>query len=103
MSNLLPDKWREALERVYDKAGNLLSKISPRKKDENSPERLTADVFPASIQFSAPSLDMDELDDELVIRAELPGLGRDDFSVEVAGRELTIKRGEEDGQRTERG
>jgi len=32
MSNLLPEKWSEALERVHDKVGHFLNKLNPLKK-----------------------------------------------------------------------
>jgi len=91
MSTLLPEKWSEALERVHDKVGHFLNKLNPWKKDEQSPERITADTLPAFMQFGGPSLDMHETADELIIRAEVPGLKKDDFSVELVGRRLTIK------------
>ncbi len=91
MSNLLPGKWNEALERVHDKIGHFLNKLNPLKKEENSPERITGDALPAFMQFGGPSLDMHETSDELIIRAEVPGLKKDDFSVELVGRRLTIK------------
>ena len=91
MSNLLPEKWGEALERVHDKVGHFLTKLMPWKKEEHSPERLTADTLPGFMQFGGPSLDMHETSAELIIRAEVPGLKKDDFSVELVGRRLTIK------------
>lgn len=91
MSNLLPEKWSEALERVHDKVGHFLNKLNPWKNEEQSPERITADTLPAFMQFGGPSLDMHETADELIIRAEVPGLKKDDFSVELVGRRLTIK------------
>jgi HSP20 family protein len=90
MSNLLPDTWSEALKRVHDKVGHFLSKLNPWKKEEQSPERITADTLPAFMQYGGPSLDMHETADELIIRAEVPGLKKDDFTVELVGRRLTI-------------
>jgi HSP20 family protein len=90
MSNLLPEKWSEALERVHDKVGHFLTRLVPRKKQELSPERITADTLPAFMQLGGPLLDMHETAEELIIRAEVPGLKKDDFSVELVGRRLTI-------------
>ncbi len=102
MSNLLPEKWSEALERVHDKVGHFLNKLNPWKNEEQSPERITADTLPAFMQFGGPSLDMHETADELIIKAELPGLKNDDFSVELVGRRLTIK-GEKNVMRERKG
>ncbi|AAR35781.1 Hsp20/alpha crystallin family protein [Geobacter sulfurreducens] len=91
MSSLLPEKWGEALERVHDKVGHFLTRVMPWKKQEHFPERITADTLPAFMQSGGPLLDMHETADELIIRAEVPGLKNDDFSVGIVGRRLTIK------------
>jgi len=90
MSNLLPEKWSEALERVNDKIGHFLTKVAPWKKQEQSPERITTDALPAFMKLGSPLLDMHETPEELIITAEVPGLNKDDFSVELVGRRLTI-------------
>jgi len=90
MSNLLPEKWSEALERVNDKIGHFLTKVAPWKKQELSPEWITTDTLPAFMKLGGPLLDMHETPEELIVRAEVPGLNYDDFSVELVGRRLTI-------------
>jgi HSP20 family protein len=67
MSNLLPEKWSEALERVNDKIGHFLTKVAPSKKQEQSPERITADTLPAFMELGGPLLDMHETPEELII------------------------------------
>ena len=42
------------------------------------------------MKLGGPLLDMHETPEELIIRAEVPGLNKDDFSVELVGRRLTI-------------
>jgi HSP20 family protein len=69
----------------------LPDQIHAVKKEETSPERITADTLPDFMQSGGPSLDMHETSDELIIMAEVPGLKKDDFSVELVGRRLTIK------------
>jgi HSP20 family protein len=101
MPNLLPEKWSEALERVHDKVGHFLNKMNPLKKIQ-TPERITADTMPAFMQLGGPLLDMNETPDELIIRAEVPGLKKDDFSVELVDRRLTI-RGEKKVVREQKG
>ncbi|MDD2850520.1 MAG: Hsp20/alpha crystallin family protein [Desulfuromonadaceae bacterium] len=90
MSNLLPEKWSEALERVHDKVGHFLNRLVPWKNQEPSPEKITADTLPAFMKLGGPLLDMQETPDELIVRAEVPGLNIEDFSVELVGRRLTI-------------
>lgn len=91
MSSLVPDRWREELERANDKIGRFLAKLAPLKKLEPSPEKLTADTMPVSIRVGGPLLDMHESDRELIIHAEVPGFGKDDLSVEIVENRLTIK------------
>jgi HSP20 family protein len=91
MSSLVPDRLKEALERAHDKFGHFLTRLAPWKKDETLPEKITADTMPAFWQTGGPLLDMHETSDELVIRAEVPGLKKGDFTVELVGRRLTIK------------
>lgn len=90
MSNLLPEKWSEALERVHDKVGNFLTRLVPWKKQDSSPETITADTLPAFMQSGGPLIDMHESTDELVIKAEVPGIKKEDLSVDIVGRRLTI-------------
>ena len=90
MSNLLPEKWSEALERVHDKVGHFLNRLVLWKNQEPSPEKISADTLPAFMKLGGPLLGMHETPEELIIRAEIPGLNKDDFSVELVGRRLTI-------------
>ena len=102
MSSLVPDRLREALERAHDKFGHFLTRVVPRKNEESLPEKITADAMPAFWQTGGPLIDMHETADELIIRAEVPGLKKDDFTVEVVGRRFTI-RGEKKVVRQEKG
>lgn len=50
-----------------------------------------------------PAMDLVETDDHLVLRADLPGLSRDDVEIEIEDRVLTVsgERRKEDEERTE--
>jgi HSP20 family protein len=87
----LPEKWNEALDRVHDKVGHFLSRLMPWDNQEHSPERISDDILPPFSQLGSPLPDMHETDDELIVRAELPRLKKDEFSVELVGRRLTIQ------------
>lgn len=91
MSALLPERWKGSLERVSDKIGHFLERLSPYRKNNNGPENITAEVLPAFMQFGGPLLDMRESGHELVITVEVPGLKKEDISVELVGKRLTIK------------
>ncbi len=43
------------------------------------------------IEISAPSVDLYEEKDEIVAKAELPGMGKDDIEVKIDDHQLTIK------------
>lgn len=91
MSNLVPEKWREALEQVQDKVGSFLNNLMPAAKEGRSLEAMTADTIPAFMQRGGPLIDMHQTAEELVIRAEVPGLKREDFSLELVDRRLVIR------------
>jgi len=57
MSSLLPEKWSEGLELANDKIGNFLNRLVPWNKQEQLPERITADTLPAFMQLGGPLLD----------------------------------------------
>lgn len=46
---------------------------------------------PASNKAWAPAVDILETENDLVVRAELPGINRDDIDIEVTGESLTIR------------
>lgn len=91
MANLLPVQWKENLERLSEKAARVLEKLKPVKRTHHSLERITEDLLPSFIQSGGPLLDVRESANELIVTAELPGLKKDDFSVELIGRRLLIK------------
>lgn len=49
-----------------------------------------------------PRVEVENNEDEVVVRAELPGMNKDDFTTEVTGNRLTI-RGERRSEREEKG
>lgn len=91
MSTMLPERWKEPMKRVSDKIGHFLEKLVPRKESSGQPEHMTADVLPAFMQFGGPLFEMNESANELLISVEIPGLKKDDVSVEIVGRRLTIR------------
>jgi HSP20 family protein len=90
MPNLIPAQWKETLERVQDKTSHFLDKLKPVGKSDTSLESMSSDLLPAFMQFGGPPLDMHESTDELIIRVEVPGLKKNDFSVELVGSRLVI-------------
>lgn len=101
MPDLLPAQWKETLERIKYKAGHFLDKFKA-KQSGTALERITEDQLPAFMQVGGPPLDMHESADELIVAAEVPGLTKDDLTIELVGRRLLI-RGEKKISREQKG
>ena len=54
------------------------------------------------LEQGGPPIDVEEKDDEIIIQAEIPGLDKDDFKVEIADDRL-ILRGQKKLENEERG
>jgi len=91
MTTMLPEHWKESIERARDRIGNFLERLRPHKGPDNGPEHVTADVLPAFMQTGGPLLDMYETGAELVVSIEVPGLDKKEISVELAGKCLIIR------------
>jgi HSP20 family protein len=54
-------------------------------------ERRQRDARPERPAYDGPPVDIEETADAIFIRAEMPGMAPDDFSVEVTGRRVIIR------------
>lgn len=91
MSELLPVQLKETLGRIKDNAGNFLNKFRQAKGPDSRSESMTENLLPSFMQLGGPLLDMHESADELIITAEVPGLTKDDFTVELIGDRVVIR------------
>lgn len=57
--------------------------------------------LPSPVRAFVPDMEVRETKDGFVIRADLPGVGEDDISIDVSGRRLTITGKREEEQRDE--
>ena len=83
---------------------NDLIKWSPRSFFPSQLERIFDDFFPTLLGESfgsEPKIDVKETDENILVKAELPGLTKDDISVEVKDSILTIS-GEKKDEKTEK-
>ncbi|HUS59429.1 MAG TPA: Hsp20/alpha crystallin family protein [Planctomycetota bacterium] len=92
MKALLPERWRRESD-------------NPVARLQRQMNRLVDDFFRSSEPALdrgewSPSIDVSENDAEFLVKAEVPGLGKDDLSVTVTGNLLTIK-GEKKDERKE--
>jgi len=104
MFDFIPDSWRQALGHLRETIHHSLDRLlhDDRSAQEAPPGALVthpaAEVVrrgPAQLPLlfadRGPVVDIDETDDDLIVSAELPGLERDDFRVEVSGARLLIR------------
>jgi HSP20 family protein len=68
----------------------LLMKPEPFSQEVNRLFNTLFDVSDSGVQRWVPAMDLSEADDHFVLRADLPGLGEDDVSIEIQDNTLTI-------------
>ena len=89
MAQLIPASWKHALENLREEVHHVLDRWLPRRAQ---PSDTTEDFWaPAPISSDGPVLKLTETDDEVIVTAELPGLDKEDFAVEVSGARLLIR------------
>ncbi|MCX8038345.1 MAG: Hsp20/alpha crystallin family protein [Candidatus Sumerlaeia bacterium] len=99
MATMLPTRWRDSFDRLREEMDRLFDRWLPRRMGSRAGEDFW---FPSFIGGDLePAVDIHEDDKEIVVTAELPGLKKDDFSVDLVGDRLTI-RGEKKTEREER-
>jgi HSP20 family protein len=79
----------------------LLMKPEPFSQEVNRLFNTLFDVSDSGVQRWVPAMDLSEADDHFVLRADLPGLGEDDVSIEIQDNTLTIS-GERKSEHEER-
>jgi HSP20 family protein len=89
MAELIPARWKHALENLREEVHHVLDRWLSRRAHASDRD---AEFWAPARLFSAGSgLDVTETDDEVVVTAELPGLDKEDFAVEVSGDRLVIR------------
>lgn len=99
---MLPVDVRRPLEQLRDQLHEALDRWLPGRRHDDDEARDTEARPLARRLFGGPALDVEETDDAVIVRAELPGLRRDDFTVDATQDRLII-RGEKGEEREERG
>jgi HSP20 family protein len=87
---------RRTLESLRQRVDSVLDRIRP--DDDREPESGAL----ARPLYRGPDVDMEETDDSIIVRAEVPGLKPDDLDVQVM-RDRLILKGEKSDVRTESG
>jgi HSP20 family protein len=83
MANLVP-ALRSSLDRLKDEIDTTFDRWMPNRRPE--PDAAAIPFGPGM-----PVIDMEEDENEIRITAELPGLEKDDFQVELVGNRVVIR------------
>ncbi len=87
MRDLMPTTWRTGVNDLRSRALQAVDRWLPERADEDNSRAMTA--FWQNL--SGPAVDIEDCDSEVVVRAELPGLDKKDFDVEVEADRLVLR------------
>lgn len=100
MAELVPLKWRSSVEQLRQNISDAFARWASKfKRGESDDGEFWA---PTVFESTAQGIELDERDDELIATAMLPGLGKNDFKVEVTEDRLVI-RGDKSRSSTKKG
>jgi len=90
MSNLVPASLYRSMQRLRDSLTDTFERWVPDRLGRGTRDD---EVWLPSLMTGAgaPAVDMVEDDDEVRVTAELPGLGKDDFSVNIEQDRLILR------------
>ncbi|HWP23725.1 MAG TPA: Hsp20/alpha crystallin family protein [Candidatus Binatia bacterium] len=89
MTDLIPVNWRESVQRLRQDIGDAIHRWLGKFKRSDSAD---VDLWQSPVWTSwSPLLELDETDDELIVRAGMPGLGKNDFKVEATQDRLVVR------------
>jgi HSP20 family protein len=98
MADLIPINWRESMEGLRNDLHRIIDRWILRRSDAEEIEEgevrqlpVQTDKEVSPFRMGSPAIDMAETPDEVTITGELPGLDRDDFSLEMSGNRLIIR------------
>jgi HSP20 family protein len=92
------ERFAEEIDSVFDDFGFGRSALAPRwgRNRMSTPWRAAADVW-------APDVEVYQQNNELVVRADLPGMKKDDVSIDVTDHDIAISGERRQERETERG
>ncbi len=102
MAKLLPATWRGSVDELRNRFMYTFDRWLPETWRREADTIDLREWPPRFITTGRPVIDLEETDDDVVVKAELPGLKKSDFNVEVDGRRLVL-RGEKTASRAEKG
>ena len=84
----LPARWSASVEQLGTDIHKVLDSWWPRWRGREADEEMWS---PSLVSGGGPRIDLEETDDEVIVLAELPGLDKNDFTVEVTGDRLVLR------------
>ena len=84
----LPVRRSTAVEQLGSDLHTGLDLWWPRWRGQEEDEQRW---LPSLVSSGGPMIDLEETDDEVIVQAELPGLDKDDFTIEVTGNRLVLR------------
>lgn len=89
MSNLIPVTWRDSVERLRDNVMSAFDRWAPLHHHNGAHDE---GVWPLSVfSHRGPAIEVSDDDDAVRVTAELPGLDKDDFSVDLYEDRLVLR------------
>ena len=84
----LPVRRSTAVEQLGSDLHTGLDLWWPRWRGQEEDEQRW---LPSLVSSGGPMIDLEEADNEVIVQAELPGLDKDDFTIEVTGNRLVLR------------
>jgi HSP20 family protein len=92
------ERFADHMERVFDGVGIGRRWLTPRQS-----RRWLATPFRAGVDLWLPDIEMYQRNNELVVRADLPGINREDITVDITDDAVTIQGERQQDEESERG
>ena len=98
MAELVPKTLRSSVDRLRNEIDHTFNQFLGRVRPEDDNEDILSPT--RFLRTGTPPVDVEEKGNEILVTAELPGMKKDDFNVELSGDRLII-RGEKKSEREE--
>jgi HSP20 family protein len=92
------ERFADEMDRVFDDFGFGRSWLTPRRRPSSSSAPLGVGT-----EMWVPDLEVSQHDNELVVRADLPGMKKDDVRIDITDEDITISGERRQEQESERG
>jgi HSP20 family protein len=89
MAQIIPARWQHVLENLREEVHHVLDRWLSRRA--HASDRTKESWAPSLVFSTGPGLNLAETDNEVIMTAELPGLDKEDFAVDVSGNRLVIR------------